>query len=107
MIPLHDMVAFLKEALSSDELMSIESSLMQGEHALTSTLKTTQEAGRDILREVYPLLDSLLRSLGRKAGYPLKLKEWSDDAPFQALLAVLPLLSNSSWYVKRRGELGV
>jgi hypothetical protein len=99
------MVAFLKEALSSDELMSIEESLMQGEHALTSTLKTTQEAGRDILREVYPLLDGLLRSLARKARYPSTLKAWGDDAPFQALVALLPLLSNSSWYQKRRGEL--
>lgn len=99
------MVEFIQQKLSSDELMSIEATVMQGESALASTLSTTQRAGKDILGEVYPLLDSLLRGLARESGYPQKLSEWSDDSVFQALLEVFPSLINSKWYFKRHGEL--
>ena len=99
------MVEFIQQNLTSDELMQIEASVMQGENALASLLSTTQRAGKDILSEVYPLLDSLLRGLARASGYPQKLSVWSDDSVFQAILEVFPNLINSKWYFKRHGEL--
>lgn len=102
-----DMTAFLYEQFSDDELVSLSMMVREGERALSSSLATTQMSGREMLKEPYALLDKILRSLARVFGYPIKLSQWRDDAPFQAMAQVITSLDGTQWYLKRRGELSI
>lgn len=102
-----DMSAFLYDQFSDDELIGLSMMVKQGESALSSSLSSTQLAGREMLKEPYTLLDKILRSLGRVFGYAPNLAEWSDDAPFQAMAQVITGLEGTKWYLKRHSELRI